>query len=231
MKNLSFFVLALLFSLPVFSQDSPCESGYMPFKEGVLLEMTNYDHKGKVASTQRQKVASLEEIDGGFEATLEFEVFDKKGKSMTEGSFGIKCQGESIYMDLSNMIDPRSMAGLEGMEMEIKNEAIEVPNNPRPGQTLPDGKMEMKARTNGMSVFSMTVRIENRKVEAIEEVTTPAGTFECVKITQETVMESIFTQRTTSATWYAKGVGTVKTENYDRGGDVESSMVLTKLER
>jgi len=62
-------------------------------------------------------------------------------------------------------------------------------------------------------------------------VTTPAGTFDCIKMTQDTDVKAIFKMKAKTTTWYTKGVGMVKTENYDKNGKVESSTVLTKFEK
>ncbi len=231
MKNSIFTFLFLSFSVFLFSQDNLCESGYMPFEEGLSFELTNFDKKNKVTSVSSQTVNSLENKSDGFKASVDFKVRNNKGDEMFEGGYGIECRGENIYMDMSNMFDPSAMAGMSNMEVEMNSDALEVPNNPRAGQELPEGTMTMNTKMNGMNLFSMNMRIYNRKIDGMEQVTTPAGTFDCVKITQETEMKMMVKKSFKSSSWYAKGIGMVKTENYDKKGRVESSTILTKIDR
>ncbi len=80
--------------------------------------------------------------------------------------------------------------------------------------------------------MNMNVIIENRKVEAKETITTPAGTFECYKISSEISSKVAFVnQKFKSVDWFAKGVGMVRTETYDKKGKLESYALLTKFEK
>jgi len=231
MKNLLLFLMAVALALPVFSQDNICESGYMPFKEGISFELTSYDKKGKESSIAKHNVTSLDNADSGFKATIEMEISDPKGKNVTKGSYDVECRDGVIYMDMSSMLDPRTLESFSSMEMEMSGDALQIPNALEPGQTLPDGTMTMKASTGGFGLMTMTLSVTDRMVETAETITTPAGTFDCVKISQESELRAIIRKKFKSATWYAKGIGMVKSENYDSKGNVESSTLLTKLDR
>lgn len=90
------------------------------------------------------------------------------------------------------------------------------------------------ADTNvGMS--TMDFAIKNRTVAGQEEMTTPAGTFSCYKITYDMdmnvkVMGMGRTTNLTGTEWIAEGVGMVRNEQYDKNGKLNSYSVLTKLE-
>ncbi|MEK7255705.1 MAG: hypothetical protein AAB316_13230, partial [Bacteroidota bacterium] len=158
MKNRIAFLLAALFLMlakPAFSQDNLCESGFMPFKEGTYFELTHYDKKGKPASISKEKITGIEEIDGGFKATVDLETTDEKGKTLTKGSFGMECKNGTIYMDMSSLMNPQSMAGMKDMEMEVSGSALEIPRDLEPGSSLPDGTMTMKASTGGMTLMTL----------------------------------------------------------------------------
>jgi hypothetical protein len=74
------------------------------------------------------------------------------------------------------------------------------------------------------------MKMTDGKCLAIESVTVPAGTFTCHKITQTvstTVMRRDVVTRTVS--WYAPGIGTVKTETYDNKDKLQSSMELVQV--
>lgn len=208
-----------------------CESGYLAFRQGVSFELSNYDKKGKLTGVQHQKINSVEADGDGFKADVSMNFTNEKGKTISEGSYGIECKDGVLYMDLSALFDPRSMAGFKDMEMEMSGSALEFPAKLVPGQSLPDGNITMKANSGGMTLMTINMNVTNRQVEAAETVTTPAGTFECVRISQETEMKAIIKRKFKTVSWYAVGVGMVKSENLDEKGNVESSTVLTKFEK
>ncbi len=231
MKNIILATILLLSSNVIMKAQGACESNYLAFREGVSFELTNYDKKGKVSSIQHQKINSVEAIEDGFKANTSMVLSNEKGKTLSEGSYNIECRNGVVYLDMSSMLDPRMMEGFKDMEMEISGSALEFPSNLRPGQTLPDGNVNVKAMTGGLTLMNMSMDITNRKVESTEIVTTPAGTFECIKISQDSELKSVIKKKFSSSTWYAIGVGIVKSENLDDRGNVESSTILTKFEK
>ena len=216
-------------SISILAQDNLCKSSYMPLEEGLSWELTNYDKKGKEESVSRQKVTTLEETADGYKASIHYTLIDKKGKEVNSGTFGMECDGNSIYLDMNQMLDANAMAGMENMEVEMSGDGLEIPNDPEPGTSLPEGSITMTASTGAFGNFSMTLKVRNRKVEGMETVETPAGTFDCVKISQDTEIKTIVTTTSSSVNWYAKEVGLVKTETYNNKGKLMGSTVLTKL--
>ncbi|MBK9013540.1 MAG: hypothetical protein IPM82_05355 [Saprospiraceae bacterium] len=173
----------------------------------------------------------MEAVADGFKAGVSIVVSNEKGKSVSEGNYNVECRNGVLYMDMSSMLDPRTMEGFKDMEVEMSGTALEFPAKLIPGQTLPDGCINIKAMTGGITLMNMSMNITNRKVEAAEVVTTPAGTFECVKMSQESELKSIIKKKFKTVSWYAIGVGMVKSENLDEKGNVESSTVLTKFDK
>ena len=231
MKNIFLpCILLLSASFGLKAQDA-CESNYLAFRQGVSFELTNYDKKGKVSSIQRQKINTVEATDDGFKANTSMVLSNEKGKSLSEGNYNIECRNGVVYLDMSSMLDQRMLEGFKDMEMEISGNALEFPSNLKPGQTLSDGDINLKAMTGGMTLMNMNMSITNRKVESTEIVTTPAGTFECVKISQDSELKSVIKRKFSTVSWYAIGVGMVKSENMDNKGNVESSTLLTKFEK
>jgi hypothetical protein len=228
MKKIFLLLFAIWLAPAVFAQENFCESGYMPHKPNFFYELTSYDKKGKAVSIARHKIINRESLPGGFSATVQIDIVDEKGKSEHQGAYKMECRDGVFYMDIRSMMDPRSMQGLSDMEMEISGDELQIPSRMEVGDALPDGTIIMKASANGMALMTFSMAIRNRKVEARETVTTPAGTFDCLKLSQESEMKSIVKKTVKSTTWYAKGIGMVKTENYDSKGQVESATVLTK---
>jgi hypothetical protein len=71
------------------------------------------------------------------------------------------------------------------------------------------------------------------KCEAIEDVTVPAGTFKCHKITQTVATTGYIGRKeviSKTVSWYAPGIGTVKTETYDAKDKLQGSTELVELQ-
>ena len=225
------FLLCLLMSsitlAGLFGQDQ-CDS-FFPFEEGAEMEYTMYDKKDKLVGVATHQVASMENIDGGVEAEVKSKMVDKKGKEVYEGSYTVKCEGNKLYMDMSNFL-PTEMLGQ--LDATVEGEGLVIPSDLQVGQTLPDASTKINMASGGLgNLMNMTVTISNREVEAKETVETPAGTYECYKITQETSVKTIMKKKSQSAEWYNEEVGLIRSESYDKKGRLESYMVLTKLEK
>ena len=97
------------------------------------------------------------------------------------------------------------------------------------GQELPDAELLLTMSMASVNM-KMTVNMINRKVIAKEKVTTPAGTFDCFVLNNETEVNLGMKMKMSSKEWLSKGVGVVKTEEYDDNGKLLSKSVLTKFE-
>lgn len=229
MKKLTLvYLLTGLVLFSSFRSGNNCES-FFPNKIGTKWELSSYDAKDKLSSVSKSELTALNDITGGLEATINIEVIDNKGKSMSKGDVTMKCTQDAFYMDMSNMF-PTDMAGMEGVEMEITNSFMEFPSNPVAGQTLADAESTMTMKMNGVALMTMTMKTTNRKIEGYESVTTPAGTYNCMKYSSDTEVKStMFTNKSHSIMWMAKNVGTVKMESYDDKNKLDSKMLLTSF--
>ena len=201
---------------------------YFPSKEGAETEMTQYDAKNKVTGTVHQKITGKESTAAGVKVNFESESFDKKGKSISKGQFSVKCENGVFYIDMKSMMNG-TMAAYKDMDVQVKTDDLDMPAKLTAGQTLKDGMLTMDIKSGGMQIMSMKMTITNRKVEAVETITTPAGTFECYKISSQVDTKMMISVQTKNIEWYAKEVGMVKSETYDKNGKLMGTNVLTKL--
>lgn len=208
-----------------------CGDVYYSAKEGTKLSYESYDGKNKLESSQEQKMISFKETATGFEAIMSVHMKDKKGKTVVENKeFKVKCDKGVFSMDLSSFY-MGDMSSMKDMQVEVSGEGVSFPSSLEAGQDLPVGETEVKMKSNGMTLMTMRFSEINRKVEKKETVTTPAGTFECFKIISETEIKVMMKRTFKSASWIAKGIGIVKTESYNKKGELDSVMLLTKLEK
>ena len=227
MKN-SFVLFFLAWGAALYAQ-SNCSMFY-PFKDGLKMEYTYYDKKDNLESRTESTVKAVKALPNGVEATIANTVFDKKGKEQFSGEYLVRCEDGVIKMDASAMLNPAMQQSFSNMEITIEGEGLAIPQKLETGQELPDASTNIKAGSGGINIINMTVNITGRKVIGQETITTPAGTYNCYKLTQTTDVKMMLGKSFTSIEYYAEKVGLVRSETYDKKGDLEGYMVLTKFE-
>ncbi|MFD2312589.1 hypothetical protein ACFSKX_19395, partial [Microbulbifer halophilus] len=105
---------------------------------------------------------------------------------------------------------------------------VEFPNNLKVGQTLKDANLKMTLNMSGIKM-NMTMDMLNRTVDAKESVTTTAGTFDCFVLSYDTEMKMGMKMNFKNKEWIAKGVGVVKSENYNKKGKLMGYSELTSF--
>lgn len=227
MKTTFFSLLLVLAAVFSYGQ-TDCE-GYLPFEEGLTFEHTHYDAKGKVTSVNSATFVEIKAVDAGFQGTVAYTMSDGKNKDAGEGNYVIQCAGGVLKMDLSSMMNPAMTEAYQSMEMTMSGDGLQFPSSLAVGDVLPDGLTRIDVASNGVSIVTLTFESKNRKVEAREKITTPAGTFDCYRIREEITYNAMFLNRSYAIVgWYAKGIGLVKQETYDAKGVMSSWMELTK---
>ena len=229
MKSLLIFFAAVLLTLPLQAQDG-C-SIYYPLRKGTLLEYTSYNKKGKVEGSSISEVESVENTSTGITATIKSTIKDDKDKALHSSSYQVRCEDGAIILDASSMLDPAMQQNLSSMEVTIDGTELVLPGKLQVGQELPDASVNIKAASSGVNLLNMTTSITNRKVLGRESVTTPAGTFDCYKVSQDTNVKMLISKTFTSVDFYAEGVGVVRSESYDKKGNLDSYMLLTRFEK
>lgn len=229
MNNKFLLVLTAIFcSLLVKAQN--CDF-YYPEMKGVELIYKNFDKKGKLTSTSAQKVTEYSKTANGAAATILVKTTDDKGKNPNESELNVKCEAGIFYFDMKGYLNQQSMKGMEGMEIKMENDNLQMPSNLKVGDKLKDGWVKMTMGANGMVIMSMEITVTDRIVEKKENVTTEAGTFECFKMNQTVISKVPMKIETKSSQWLTKGTGVIKNESYGSDGSVLSSMVLSAINK
>ncbi len=221
MKRIFLIGAFVFFTLATYAQ---CNQ-YYNVKEGTNWTTSNFNAKGKLQGKTIQKVTAYKELSNGFEATLEITSVDKKGEQTTIGSSTITCKDGVLFFDLNKMFPQEQMKGMEGFEMTVNGTNLELPSNLSTGQELKDANIVITI--NGPMVMNFKVDITERKVIGEETLKTPAGSFDCFKISQKILMKTIMKMEMRSTEWFAKEVGMVKSESYDKNGKLKFYTILT----
>lgn len=198
------------------------------FQRGAEVEAATYNAAGEEVSRQHTKILDVKNENGVTVAYVEGSDVQAGDGKTTNVNYSYKCDGNKIYFDIASMFRTAEKQADETFEASV----IEYPINVQEGETLPDAAGTMSSSKDGKK---MTIKFiyKNRKVEGREMVATPAGNWNCYKIsnTVESEMDipgmdekakAMMKQmqsnaRTTSITWFAPDFGIVKMEMYING--------------
>jgi hypothetical protein len=220
-----FLLLIALFSLAglVVAQDCTL---YFPSDEGSELTYTWYSKPGKAESSTKMTVIKKDESGGKLKMDISAESFDAKDKSQLKFNYAVWCDGESFYIDMRNALGSMNLTELEGFKIETTD--MQFPAKMSPGQQLNDASIQLSLE--GPIPMNMVTNITNRKVESQEPVTTPAGTFDCFKISYNMFSKvSIVKTEGRVVEWYAPNVGLVRSESYNKKDKLMGFNELTKM--
>jgi hypothetical protein len=141
------------------------------------------------------------------------------------------CNNGTILIDMRNYISQEQIKTFSSVQTKIETENLEFPDKLEIGQTLKDGSITISTIDSSLPM-KMTVTISDRKVTGKESITTPAGTFDCYKISNKITLQNQMginmTIKMTSTDWISKNVGMVKTETYNNKDVMTAYTILTK---
>lgn len=225
MKNL-LFITILLFAYSAFAQ-TDCRP-YVPLDKGTKWELTSYNEKGK----ELGKISSelLDKVESGNTVTFKIRSVstDDKGKTTFSNEYEAYCKNGKFEFNMAFKMDGSTMQAYQDMDMKVDASDLEIPSmNEKPGTTLPDGTLTVSIG----NILNMSVNIVDRKIEAKETIITPAGSFDCLVLTQTVNTKMLVKIEASSKEWYAEGVGMVRSESYNKKGKLSGYSELTKLEK
>ena len=226
MKKL-FLLTVILFGL----QSLKAQETFFPTKEGMVLIYKSFDKKDKLSGMMKYTIEKVNINGSDIDFTYLCESLDNKEKLVFKEEITVHQKGDVMYIDMGNFLNKAAFQqeGTIPASVEVKGNNMEIPLNPSPGQTLPDANIEM-AMKMGFINMKMSAAVTNRKVEAIEDISVSGGTFKCYKFSGNvnTVAMGIKVQAKT-VEWFAKGIGTVKTESYDKKGELTGRTELVEI--
>ncbi len=224
MKPAIFSGICILLATSTNAQE--CKDYYF-LQNNKTVEMTIYNKKDDVVGKNVYHITDVQNSGGVTTATVNSEMFDKKGKSTVKATNNIQCNGGVMMMDMKMMIPQQQMEQFKTTEAKGEAVYLEYPGNMKVGDQLKDANFKMTGESGPMT-FTLTMNITDRKVEGKESVTTTAGTWDCFKITSKSHMNIKMAinipTNFESTEWYAPGFGVVKTENKGGGGTAITSV-------
>lgn len=226
MKKLTLFMAVLFTCLTLKAQDT-----FFPTKEGTVLVYKTFDKKNNLTNLLRYTIQQVKTHGSDMDITYLCESLDPKEKPVFKEEVTIHQKGDKIYFDMSNFINKAAFQqnGQIPPEIEIKGNELQIPLNPQPGDVLPDANVEMALKM-GFVNMKMMAELTNRKVESVEDVTVSAGTFNAYRFSCDVSSSAMgIKSKSKNVDWYAKGIGTIKTENFDKNGKLQSRTELIQV--
>lgn len=222
------FSIILLLALPVLVQAQDC--GYYALAKGTTFAYQNLDAKGKLTGSVRTTCQDATRTETGTSYSIKSEYTDDKGNTTTR-EYNMRCENGNFYIDMQQIVDPKSMESFKNMEVTVNSNDLMYPSQLTAGQVLPDASISISAGSGGIRLMNLLVNVTNRKVESQQSVTVPAGTFDCYKITYDVETKLMFKIYTTVTEYVNMGVGNVKTETYDKKGKLLGTTQLTEVKK
>lgn len=216
-----------------FSQEC---TGYYYLKNNTEIVMTNYDKKDQESGKVTFKITDLKNEGGVVSAHFSSEAVNDKGKRISGGEGIYKCSGGVMYIDARVSLPSEQMSAYKDMDVKADEVYIEYPASLSAGQSLPDADFKMTVSNKGTPMSEITYRQMQRKVEGKESVTTPAGTWECWKISSTGYFKAgiagsgigiPFNFQTTE--WFAPGFGVVKTVTLTKNGKMAGYSMISSV--
>jgi len=234
-KVVALLVMAFV-GLSLTQSDSNDCATYYPLAKGMKWTYQEFNKKGKLDGTSTTFIEDVLYSDNQTEYKIKATSTDSKGKqeedTLANKTFSYLCENGVLKMDMSQMIPQETMDGLSGMEMSIEQTEMVIPSTLKAGQKLADASIKMTVTSNGMAIMTITVNITDRKVEKMESVTTPSGTYNSALLTYKSSMKMGFMNTTTtSKDWLSPEVGLVKSESYDKNGKLMGSRILSEFSK
>ena len=234
MKNMIKIFTAVITVLYALSINAQHCNYYYPMIEGTKMEFQSFNASDNLEGIQQLHVKRVKDVPGSTEATLNSRILDSRNRVLHDGDFTVTCSGSEVKLDMRSLLDPSMMEAFDGMDVTMEVNDIIIPGEIKVGDRLKDASLRMTVAMGGMTISDVTMRVENRKVESMESITTPAGTFNTFKISHDYIIDTEamgMTQlaRMKTIEYITKDKGAVRTETYDENGVLQSYTVLTKF--
>ena len=233
MKKIILLIISLLFVGSITAQE--CNATLF-LKEGAILEYTDYNKKGKKESTSTHKTLTVAEKENKLIARIEVTLQEVKKKEPFSMEYNAYCENGIFsldmlrYFDMSKLSQYKTKDNTEGFDMKIEGDILSFPVNITEGDELNDGSFTIKIGNSDFTLITMLTNITNRKVHAKETITTPAGTFECYKVTFDFDSKfGIIKIRGSGVEWYQDDKVLVKSESYNKKGKLIRYSEITSI--
>ncbi len=229
--KVTILTIALLTTIGVKAQE--CNATLF-LKKGTILEYTNYDKKGRDQGSAKHETLSMNDDNGKLSAEIQVTMDGKKKGETFTTQYNAYCENGLISIDMSRFFDNSKLMQYDENDftIDVDGNVLQFPVNMSEGDQLNNGEITIKVSNETMTLVTMVMNVTDRKVLANENITTPAGTFECQKVSFKFETKfGIIKVRGSATEWYHKDKVLVKSESYNKKGKLVGYTLLTKLSK
>lgn len=131
-----------------------------------------------------------------------------------------------VHMDFGASVKAFIHTLLPKAKIKVTGTSALLPSGMKAGDELPEAHCQVSAA--GVKV---TVDVVERKVLRREQLTTPAGTFDCVVVRERKIENAPFHHLDHYLeNWYVAGVGYVRHDRHDKNMKLEDSEILIRYQ-
>lgn len=223
------FALASMLAGGAMAQDC---TFFFPTTKGTQLVKKSYDAKGNLSGVMTYIVDEVENKQSGMEVEADYIFMNNSGTVIDKGELEAFCQDGEFFMDMKEVLSNPSFVSTVNTAVAATDAVINYPSvaqGASPNDVYFDdvainiySKKNRKDRKN--------ISIYDRKYVKTEEVTTPAGTFDCTKVKYK--IKSRSPKETIEGygyEWYAPNIGVVRSEQYNNNDVLQSYSVLEEV--
>jgi hypothetical protein len=234
MKAFTFFISLFLTVVSACAQN--CKGFY--YLNNGEMQMTTYDRKGEANGKLTYTISGAATSGTTTTANFTSEMVNDKGKTLSKGAGKYKCTDGVLFVDAKVAMPQENMAAYKDMDVKAEESFIEYPSTITAGQTLKDVNFKMDIYSKENLFATITFDEVNRKAEAKESVTTPAGTWDCWKITYDMKFKASLAPLNIGVPinmkiteWFAPGFGVVKSETHNKNDKLMGSTMITSVKK
>jgi hypothetical protein len=200
--------------------------------KGKVMSYDNYNKKGKLtAKTVTTFLDQYEDSTGATVFQVNRDVFNAKGEELSSVESTMSCKMGSLLVDAESIVDPEGKKEFKNVEMKIAGDGIIYPDKLELGQELSDFNIDITTEAMDGTIRTYTILIKKRKVESQESITTPAGTYDCYKISYVMDIVAYSFMSFNVSEYISEGIGRIKTETFNKRGKLVSSSLLVELSK
>lgn len=200
---------------------------YFPMEKGAQFELTNYNGKGKQESRSVTEIISKSENGNDVTIKANMNQYSNNNKDTVSVEYSAGCINGIFQLNMFTGLNTS-----QGNLLELDGDFLDIPSSPTAGQQLEDKLIILKlapSEETGKALINFKYNIVNRKVEAIETISTPAGSFNTVKLTYDINTKFVLPITMHIVEWYSEDIGQVRSEVYNKKGKLQSYSVLTQF--
>lgn len=218
MKKISTLITLTLFLTIGMQAQQP----YYPTREGISLTYAEKNGKDKIEGYSQMTVTQTKVTDErNFSITTATRAMDDKKKEIFKEPIvaTVHVRGGAVEFD------PSSMAGKMMAGMKITGESFTLPSDASVGTVLGDYSV-----TVSMGAIKTTTNFTDVRVTGKETLNIAGRSLECL-IVECTALSKVMgmKQEATEKMWYARGIGQVKMEMYNKKGKLQSAQELIEV--